>query len=115
GQVWGVQFYPPQGERVLATLTGDGSIHLWDLTTHSLFAPPLRTALETESFAVSKQGDAVYVASFDDRLEKWQLDPRPWQQRSCAMVARTLNQEEWRRFIGAEPYRPICSSPESGR
>lgn len=115
GQVWGVQFYPPQGERVLATLTGDGSIHLWDLTTHSLFAPPLRTALETESFAVSKQGDAVYVASFDDRLERWQLDTRPWQQRSCAMAARTLSQEEWRQFIGAEPYRPICSSPESGR
>ncbi|MCS6827646.1 MAG: hypothetical protein NZ553_13605 [Caldilinea sp.] len=110
GQVWGVQFYPPDGERTLVTLTGDGSIHLWDLTTHSLVAPPLRTALETESFAVDKQGKAVYLASFDDRLEKWRLDPRPWRQRSCAMAARTLSEKEWRRFIGDAPYRPVCTS-----
>jgi WD40 repeat protein/DNA-binding SARP family transcriptional activator len=110
GQVWGVQFYPPHGERTLATLTGGGAIHLWDLATHSLLAPALRTALETESFAVSKQGDAVYLASFDDRLEKWRLDPQPWRRRSCAMAARALSEEEWRQFIGDATYRPVCSS-----
>jgi WD40 repeat protein/DNA-binding SARP family transcriptional activator len=107
-QVWGVRFYPPHGERSLITLTSDGNIFLWDIATRTPLAPALRTGLETEAFAVSPDGNAVYLASFDDRVEKWRLDNREWQVRSCAIAARTLKEEEWRQFLGNIPYQPLC-------
>lgn len=111
-QIWGIQFYPPHGERSLITLGGNGSVLLWDIATRTPLAPALRTGLETESFAVSPPGDAIYLASFDDRVEKWRLDTLTWPQRSCEMAARALSEEEWRHFLDDAPYQPLCA-PDS--
>jgi len=109
-QVWGIQFYPPHGEQSLLTLGVNGSIFLWDLATRTPLAPALNTNLETESFAVSPRGDIVFLASIDERAEKWWLDPRPWLQRSCETAARTLTEDEWGRFLDELPYQPVCTS-----
>ncbi|MEI2736201.1 MAG: WD40 repeat domain-containing protein [Rhodoblastus sp.] len=74
-QVWGVQFYPPHGERTLITLSNNGTVQTWDIASRTPLAPALHTGLETESFAVSPAGNYVYLGSFDERVERWELEP----------------------------------------
>jgi WD40 repeat protein/DNA-binding SARP family transcriptional activator len=112
-QIWGVQFYPPHGEQSLMILGNNGNVFLWDLTMYEPLMPPQETHLETESFVVSPRGDAVFLASIDERVEKWQFDSRPWLQRSCDIAARALSQLEWERYLGGLPYNPVCTSTPS--
>ncbi len=112
-RIWGVQFYPPHGEQSLIILGNNGSVFLWDMTTHEPLTPALETHLETESFAVSPRGDAVFLASIDERVEKWQFDSRPWLQRSCDIAARSLSQLEWERYMSELPYNPVCTGVSS--
>ena len=93
-QIWGVQFYPPHGERTLVTLGNNGTVRLWDIASRTPIAPALRTGLETEVFAVSPDGAHVFLGSFDERAERWWLDPMPWHERSCLIAARALSDEE---------------------
>ena len=108
-QIWGLAFYPPHGEKSLVTLGGDGSVQIWDIASRTPLGPALRTALETEAFAVSPDGAYVYLASTDERAERWRLEPPPWENRSCAISARQLTQEEWAAFLSDTPYDPVCT------
>ena len=110
-QVWGVQFYPPHGERTLVTLDNKGMVQRWDVATRTPLAPALRTGLESEAFAVSPDGAYVFLGSFDERVERWWLDPRPWEERNCAIVARTLSVEEWEHYLPGSAYVPQCHAP----
>lgn len=107
-QIWGLTFYPPDGEKSLITLGGDGSVLIWDIASRTPLMPPLHTGLETESFAVSPDGSYVYLGSFDSRSERWHLDAPTWEKTSCDIAARPLTQEEWAAFFGDAPYNPIC-------
>jgi len=110
-QVWGVQFYPPHGERTLITLSNNGTVQTWDIASRTPLAPALHTGLETESFAVSPAGNYVYLGSFDERVERWELDLMPWKERSCAIAARALDHEEWEHYLRNTPYQPACGAP----
>jgi WD40 repeat protein len=110
-QIWGVQFYPPHGERTLITLDNNGTVRLWDVASRTPIAPALRTGLETEAFVVSPDGAYVFLGSFDERAERWWLTPMPWNERSCAIAARALSSEEWEHYLRDTPYTPQCAAP----
>lgn len=110
-QIWGVAFYPPTDEQTLVTLANNGTVMLWDIASRTPLAPALRTGLETEAFAVSPDGRAVYLGSFDARIERWRLDELPWRDRGCGMAARTLSTEEWEHYLRNTAYRPACAAP----
>lgn len=109
-QVWGVQFYPPDGERTLVTLDSRGTVQRWDIGTRTPLGPALRTDLETEAFAVSPDGERVFLGSFDERAEGWWLDPRPWQEQSCSIAARALTREEWEHYLPGSAFAPQCQA-----
>jgi hypothetical protein len=48
------------------------------------------------------------TASYDKTVRIWNLDPRNWQQRACSIANRNLTREEWRKYMGAQPYRKTC-------
>lgn len=110
-QIWGVQFYPPHGERTLVILDNRGMVQRWDVATRTPLEPALRTGLETEAFAVSPDGAYIFLASFDARVERWWMDPMPWEERNCAIAARTLSVEEWEHYLPGSPYAPHCHAP----
>jgi WD40 repeat protein/DNA-binding SARP family transcriptional activator len=110
-QIWGVQFYPPHGERTLIVLGNNGSVRLWDIASRTPRAPALRTGLETEDFAVSPDGAYVFLGSFDERAERWWLDSMPWNERSCAIAARALRSDEWAHYLRSAAYDPQCIAP----
>lgn len=110
-QVWGVQFYPPDGERTLLTLDNVGTVRRWDSAARTPLGPALHTGLETEAFVVSPEGNHVFLGSFDERVERWWLDPIPWQQRACAIADRALSIEEWEHFFHNTGYAPACAAP----
>lgn len=110
-QVWGVRFYPPDGERTLVILDSSGSVQRWDIATRTPLGPALHTGLETEAFAISPNGERIFLGSFDERAEGWWLDPRPWQERSCAIAARAPTIEEWKHYLQGNVYAPHCQTP----
>lgn len=110
-QIWGLAFYPPHGEESLVTLGDDGSVVIWDIASRAPLGPPLRTGLQSESFAVSPDGNYVFLGSFDRRTERWKLPNPAWQTASCTMAGRSLTEEEWTQYLGDTPYDPICQVP----
>jgi WD40 repeat protein len=110
-QIWGLQFYPPDGERTLVALDNVGTVQRWDIASRTPIGPALRTGLETEMFVVSPDGASVFLGSFDERVERWWLDPLPWTQRACAIAARSLTPAEWERFFDNSAFTPACTTP----
>jgi hypothetical protein len=38
------------------------------------------------------------------------IDPRSWARRACALANRTLTPEEWAQFLPRRPYAPACAA-----
>jgi hypothetical protein len=39
---------------------------------------------------------------------QWDVDPEVWKSQACRMSNQSLTREEWRRYVGDEPYRKTC-------
>ncbi len=54
--------------------------------------------------------DGRYLASRDNlgKAKLWRLWPGDPVSEACRRVRRNLTYEEWRRYIGDEPYRKTC-------
>lgn len=99
GQVWQAEFSPVEGEGVLITLGGNGSVIWWDLKSRTPVAPPLRTHIETESMALSPDGEWLYLASFDGTGHRWKVPHGSWVERSRQIANRSLTAEERRIYL----------------
>jgi hypothetical protein len=38
----------------------------------------------------------------------WDVDPDRWRDRACALVGRSLTQEEWKELLPGRTYQPAC-------
>ena len=53
--------------------------------------------------------DDAFLATSTHRPQLWPLRPGDLVDAACKQVPRNLSDQEWHRYIGAEPYRPTCS------
>ena len=98
-QIWGLALATQQGRQLLVSLGGDGSVLWWDWQSQTPIGPILHTNGETESMAVSADGSRVYVASFNEQAQMWQVDLSPWTERACRLANRNLSEAEWQTYL----------------
>jgi len=111
--VWSVAFNPADGGRSLYSGDNSGTVIWWDAATRQALAPPLHTAIETESMAISPDGRTLAIGSFgsDGLVSLWSLPTISWQERACAIANRDLTPQEREKYIGNAPYIEICPTP----
>ena len=67
---------------------------------------------------LSPDGSFLVVASLDEGVTLWNLDPDFWQDQTCLAAGRNLTRAEWAEFLPPDaPYRATCArwpvDPES--
>jgi WD40 repeat protein len=111
--VWSVMLNPADGGRTLYTGDNSGTVIWWEVAGRHALAPPLRTAIETESLALSPDGHTVAIASFgsDGLASLWRLPSGPWDEGACAIANRNLTHAERDYYFGDFDYEAICNPP----
>jgi YD repeat-containing protein len=100
--------YSADGQ-TLATTWADGTTRLMDVATRTAIGPPLPgIANESELGIFLPDGRGVMVVSLTGHGFLWDVDPTHWEERACAIAGRQLTEEEWRRYLPNQPFRPAC-------
>jgi WD40 repeat protein len=120
GSVTGAAFDPTGS--FLATTTLFGATRLWDPATGLGYGDELAGSPKPDSLvpsidlpflglrnAFSPDGKLLAVSGVETRAMLWDVDPRVWRERACAIVGRNLTREEWSLYMpsGSE-YRATC-------
>jgi WD40 repeat protein len=88
--------------RLVARLTGIGTIGLWNVDTGDLLGtvtlPDSRAATNTV-LAGTPDGRELVSATANGVVERWQLRPDAWIRAACASAGRNLTADEWRRRV----------------
>ncbi|MGE2692647.1 toll/interleukin-1 receptor domain-containing protein [Mycolicibacterium pulveris] len=111
-----------RGNGELATVSEDGSIIFWDLTSRTRLSDRPLTAVDRSAgsgFALAPSlaltRDVALTASVADRrLIRWSLDPTDWIAEGCAVHQRDLTDAEKDRY-DLEGADPICEGDQKNR
>jgi WD40 repeat protein len=96
---------------VLAIGDAEGDVWIYDMTTGEPIGQPMKGHTNTvTSVAFSPDGDQLLTGAADDTARVWNVAvPTDPVAAVCAVVVRPLTLEEWRRFLGDEPYHDVCA------
>jgi hypothetical protein len=106
-KVRGVVFSPDG--RTLASASDDKTAMLWDVATRKALRLILESQQPVLSVAFSPDGETLALGSGELAFRIVRFEEM--QARASNVAARNLTQEEWRRFLGNEPYR--FTSPDA--
>jgi WD40 repeat protein len=99
-------------DHMLATTSSDGTTQLWDIPS----GRPIGTALpgvanHPVSAAFVDGGTHLVTLQDTGRGYLWDVQPKSWAQRACAVAGRTLTRTEWHDALPERDYAPACEHP----
>jgi WD40 repeat protein len=106
GRVFLVLFNPDG--RLLASLSEDHTIRLWDPARPVARPGILRDSNGFDSMVFSPDGRWLATASNDGAVKLWRLQLDDLIELACSLAGRNLSELEWRTFLGASPYSKTC-------
>jgi WD40 repeat protein len=101
--------FSPDGRTFVTSSGGSGDSRLYDAATEQqLGADFPGSAGQWGSAAYTPDGRYLLTVYGDGAAYRWPLRLRAWEQHACAVAARNLTHEEWRRFVGGRSYSTVC-------
>ena len=101
--------FSPDG-RLLAVAGQRPVASLWDVATGARIGPTLTAGDRRTQIDLAPDGHRLLVTHADGRGAVWNVDPRSWAKRACAVAGRTLTRKEWEEFLPGRRYAPACPS-----
>jgi len=97
-----------EDETHILTASADGTARVWDAETGTeLFTLSGHTSAVLQA-AWSSDESRIMTASRDGTVRQWFAQMEDLLVVACQRAPRNMTRGEWRRFMGDEPYRPIC-------
>jgi class 3 adenylate cyclase/WD40 repeat protein len=96
--------------RVLATTAADGWTQLWQVPSGRPIGTALPGVAGRPVSAAFIDGGAELVTLHDNGQGYiWDLRPKAWARRACAIAGRALTRTEWHHALPERRYQPACS------
>jgi len=100
--------FSPNSE-YLVTANADHTARIWIATTGREVVRLIHSDEQVYAAAFSPNGKYVATASSDHTARIWLWQPQDMINEACARVGRNLTQEEWKQYVGDEPYHKTCA------
>jgi WD40 repeat protein len=84
--------------------TDKGLVVVWDVQTGREICRLLHTA-DVRHIALSEDGVYVGAATSGGEVRVWAVQPEILIEKARSRVTRNLDEKEWKRYFGDEPYR----------
>jgi tetratricopeptide (TPR) repeat protein len=96
--------------RLLATVSGNNRVRLWDLSADPHEQPIVFPAeVEVQDLAFSSESHTLIVVSKDNAVQRWSLDYQELIPMACRITGRNLTWDEWQRAFGSAAYKRTCA------
>src|SRR6266487_3714674 len=97
---------------------GDQSATVWDVARHErinhAFHPRSNGLLPPHVRGTAFSPDGQHLLAISDTYTEnymvtvWNINKLAWQTDACSIVNRNFTQDEWRQFVGGDPYQKVC-------
>jgi WD40 repeat protein len=96
------------GDR-LATASRDGTARVWNVEMGLELARVAHDGSKPVHAVTFSPGAEHLVTAGDDGTARlWRWRTQELIEAACARLTRNLTRQEWRQFLGTEPYQPSC-------
>ena len=100
--------FSPDGATLAVSRLTEPVATLWDVASGIRIGATLTAGRRTAMLDVSDDGRQLLLTLANGEGAIWDIDPKSWARRACALANRTLSREEWDRFLPGRPYAPTC-------